>query len=303
MLSRLSEHGLRDRRGFTIMELLIAMVIVAIISAIVYSTFTSVLASTETTNIAAEQLYTQSFLTRHIQTNFTQAHPGWQPGAAYRPTSDPQNTVTQVMAESMFLFEGRDDGQEDSITFTASSPILGMSGLPGFLKQVTYEIIDGSEIEVPTGSPYAGFSTSGPVLRITEIPPMSYGDSLGAEAMSIDVERLQQDAEELGIATPTWTFPVGGMNILYFDGEEWVEDWDMALEERLPWALDFTFAWRPWGEEARASTSESADNEFRMVVTIPAGVGIRNAAPAYGRPAVVNATRNAGPTNMREDER
>ena len=209
----MSSHRRFDGRGFTIMELLIAMVIVAIISSIVYSTFTSVLASTETTNIAAEQLYTQSFLTRHIRTNFTQAHPGWQPGAAYRPLSDAQNTVTQVMPKSIFVFEGRDDGREDSITFTTSSLISGMSGLPGFLKLVTYEIVDGSDIEVPAGSPYAGFSASGPVLRIREVPLMSYGDGYGGETGRYQADERQRDAEEMGIATATWTFPVGGMDV------------------------------------------------------------------------------------------
>lgn len=292
MSNRISSHRRFDRRGFTIMELLIAMVIVAIISGIVYSTFTSVLASTETTNIAAEQLYTQSFLTRHIQSNFAQAHAGWQPGAVYRPVSDPQNTITQVMPESIFFFQGKDNGQEDSITFTTSAPISGMTGLPGFFKQVTYEIIDGSEIEMPASSPYYGFTASGPVLRVREVPLMSYGDSFGGQVMSDYANKLLQNAEELGVATPTWTFPVGGMNIRYFDGEEWVEEWDMALEERLPWALDFTFEWRPWGEEV-STASDDAENQFRMVVTIPAGAGIRNAAPAYGRPAIQNTNQNA----------
>ena len=281
------------QRGFTIIELLIAMVIVAIITMIVYSTFTTVLASTETTSIAAEQLYTQSFLTRHIRTNFAQANAGWQPGAAFRPVSDSGNLVTQVMPESLFMFEGEDNDFEDTITFTSSAPIFGSSGLPGFYKQVIYEIVDGSDLDIPATSPYSAFAVDGPVLRIQEIPLMSYGDEIGGEIMSKQSDKRLENAEELGITVPVWTFPIGGMDILYFDGEEWVEDWDMLAMERLPWALDFTFTWRPWGEE-ESFNADDEENQFRMVVTIPAGVGIRNAAPAYGRPDAPNTTAAGG---------
>lgn len=297
-----TSHTLR-RRGFTIIELLIAMVIVAIITMIVYSTFSSVIASTETADIAAEQLYTQTFLTRHLHSNTAQINSGWQPGAAYRPMSDANNPVVQVMPESLVLFQGIDNGVEDSITFTTTTGIAGLSGLPGYMKQVTYEIVDGSDIKIPASSPYAGAASKGPVLRVTEVPLMSYGDSLGGEVLADHVNKLQQNAEELGVATPVWTFPVGGMDIQYFNGEEWVKAWDMAVEERLPWALDITFEWRPWGQEISATPDENAENQFRMVVTIPAGAGIRNAAPAYGRPIDPSLPPSPGPGTVQQDRR
>lgn len=256
------------------------MSIVAVIAAIVFSTFVTVISSSETATDASDKLYTQTFLARHLQENLTQASSGWQAGAVYRPQSNAQEPVSQVMPESLYTFIGENNGTEGLLTFSTSTPLSGATGLPGYFKQVTYEIVDGSSVDVPLYVPGGGEKISGSILQVTEVPLMSYGDSLGGEVMSNYTDKLRRNAEDLEIAVPTWTFPVDGMEILYFDGEEWVDSWELEAEERLPWAIDVTFYWRPWGEVDK----DAEEDTFRMVVSIPGGAGIHNATPAYGRP-------------------
>lgn len=278
-----------SRNGFTIIELLIAMIISAIVSAMVYATFNSVIASTETATEASDKLYTQTFLTRHLNTHIAQASSGWQPGAVFRPYTDESSPTTTVMQEALVLFNGVDNGEEDRLSFTTSVPMFGASGYPGFMKQVTYAIVDGESIEMPDGSPYVGHQAEGPVLLVTEVPVMSYTDLQVSQTAEIRVEDLKDQLEELELTTPMWTFPVGAMEVRYHDGENWVNEWDLALEERLPWAIEVNLFWSPWGENR--SVSFEPDNQFQMVFTVPGGVGIENASPEYARPKVESIPR------------
>lgn len=272
--------------GFTIIELLIAMIIVSMVTGIVYSTFTSVLASTETATIASEQLYTQTFVTRHITQHASQASPGWQPGALYRPYSTPSTPVNQVMGNTLFSFVGVEDGEEDSLTFTTSVPMNGPGGLPGYFTQVKYALVEGDSIEMPDGSPYVGQAMEGPVLLVTEVPILSYDGINEGDLMADRVTAFKSHAESLEISTPLWVFPVQGLNIEYHDGEDWVDGWDLELKERLPWAIRMTILWRPWETDGVESREKDPDNQFELVVIVPGGVGILNATPAYGRPEV-----------------
>jgi len=277
------------QKGFTIIELLIAMIISGIVSAIVYATFSSVLESTETANLASEQLYTQSFLTRHLNNHVAQASSGWQPGAVFRPYSNDASPTTTVMPESLVLFEGLENGEEDSLSFTTTAPMFGVSGYPGFMKQVTYSIVDGESIEMPDGSPYAGHKAEGPVLLVTEVPVMSYNELQNGQSAEIRTQELKDYLEDLELSTPIWTFPVGAMEIRYYNGEDWVDSWDLTLEERLPWAIEVNLFWSPWGENR--SVSLEPDNQFTMIIAVPGGVGLENRSPEYARPLVESTPR------------
>lgn len=280
MLSKTLRNRPESSRGFTVIELLVASTILAIIAIIVYSTFATVLSSSETANDASDKLYTQTFLAKHLHENLTQAFSGWQAGAVFRPYSTAAEPISQVMPDALYTFIGENNGEEGALTFTSSAPLSGSSGLPGYFKQVTYEIVDGSDLEVPLRAANGGQPIDGPVLRVTEVPLMNYKNAIGGEVLSSYSDKLRQNVEDLEVAVPTWTFPVDGMEILFFDGEEWVDSWKQSEEERLPWAIDVTFYWRPWG----AVNQTDEEDTFRMVVSIPGGAGIRNATPAYGRP-------------------
>lgn len=281
-MKMLSDGHSDTRGGFTLIELMIAITILVVISGIVYASFSTVISATETATEASEQLYTQSFLTRHLTENITQAYAGWQAGAVYRPYSDQGSMITQVMPETIYAFIGTDNGTEDTLTFSTSTPLSGASGLPGFFKQVTYELVDAADADLPGLRSSSGEPVSGPVLRVTEVPLMSYQDSQGGRIMSDYFSALQENADRMEITTPVWVFPVDGMDIKYFDGEEWVDSWDSVIEERLPWGIEVEFIWRPWDDGSLQGDEE--EDTFRMVLSVPGGAGIRNATPAYGRP-------------------
>ena len=284
MSNSLRNHTRLARTGFTIIELLIAIIISAIVSAIVYSTFSSVLASTETAEVASEQLYTQSFLSRHLNTHVAQASSGWQPGAVFRPYTDASSPVATVMEESFMVFTGEDKGEEDSLSFITSAPMFGASGYPGYLKQVSYSIVDAESIDLPEGSPYALQEAEGSVLLVTEVPIMTYTNLTSVSDAERRIEELRDHVESLELATPIWTFPISAMDLRFHDGDSWVDDWDYESMERLPWAIEVNLYWSPWGENRTVSLEP--DSQFQLIVTVPGGVGVENAHPEYRRPVV-----------------
>ena len=60
----------------------------------------------------------------------------------------------------------------------------------------------------------------------------------------------------------------------------------MEEDERLPWAIDMVFFWNPWDDDRSGEISEEPDNQFRMIIAVPGGVGLINATPEYSRPVV-----------------
>ena len=79
------------------------------------------------------------------------------------------------------------------------------------------------------------------------------------------------------------------MNIQYFDGEEWVDDWDSITQGRLPWAVDIRINFARTADELEAERIQhydlEKDAEFQLVVPIPAGVGVTDMPPDYVRPS------------------
>jgi hypothetical protein len=64
------------------------------------------------------------------------------------------------------------------------------------------------------------------------------------------------------------------MDIQYFDGEDWIDEWDSVAEGRLPWAVHFrlNFA-RPEGEE-EVGFDAIDDPDMSLIVALPGGAGL-----------------------------
>jgi len=119
--------------GFTLLEILIAISIFAVIALILYRSFSTVLNSTERVRTEREQLRIADFLVTHFEKNISGAYLA-SPGAGMRTTA--------------FVGEDLDiDGRSaDILVFYTNAARMAGGALPGDTKRVTYslqEVADG----------------------------------------------------------------------------------------------------------------------------------------------------------------
>ena len=289
MNSNLHIHGpRRSEGGFTVLELLVAMTMLAIILAIVYETFTIVIQSTEDARLASFEIRTRQFLSQSFKNNLAQATEGWSPGAAYRVSSMTEGEGSgQVVVERgvmRYLFEGT----EDSLTFVSSAPLAGNSGLPGLVKLVVYEVTDAptdEDLMVEFGVEPAM------TLQVTESPLAvaitGFGGGLNFNALTRD--RITQAAETSGMDSTGWDIPIDSISFQYFDGNDWQDTWDSQDMGRLPWAVDVRINF-PASPDAPVDFDRDPLEapDLRLVLIVPIGAGIRDEPPDYVRPEESN---------------
>jgi prepilin-type N-terminal cleavage/methylation domain-containing protein len=284
----------RGKSGFTLIEIMVAVALFAVITGIVYSSFFSVVESTEDTRLKAEELRLREFLTYTITNNLAQAYGDWRPGAAlHEMASDVRNEADTRIADAMseegstsrYWMEGVDGtgpyGPADTLTFTSSAPLTGGMALPGFMKQVTLEIQQGeSDEELKFGGEGPDAEPPRLTLEMTETPSLEGPDAMDTLAGrgGIDKRDAEDLVDDVGFDAPGWSVPIRTLDIQYFDGEEWVDDWDSFEEGRLPWSIHFRINFARPIDEIKALQSEGIDfiedPDFQMIVTIPAGMGI-----------------------------
>jgi type II secretory pathway component PulJ len=73
------------------------------------------------------------------------------------------------------------------------------------------------------------------------------------ETTTLDTDELQEMLEELlsssitqemqeELGTSTLVDYVGGLNIRYFDGEDWIDEWDIEEQSGIPFAIELTLS-------------------------------------------------------------
>jgi len=114
------------------------------------------------------------------------------------------------------------------------------------------------------------------VMRVTETP-LSAGN---VQELTAEDGYFKADSN---YEAPSWTAPVQTLDIEYFDGEEWVEEWDSEVYRRMPWCVRFRINfWRTEEErqqEQRDGINMRDDPDFELVVPIPAGLGVLEEQP------------------------
>lgn len=294
------------RGGFTLIELLLAMTILTVIMGIVYGSFSTVMQATEDVRVAAEELRLREFLTRSLERNLQQCYPDWRPGAAalepnlfgnvegLEDTQQDRESLTGDEDEIIvrYWLQGKDadgpGGPADSITYSSSAPLMGHTALPGIFKQVTIEVQSEGESDGADAFAASGEAAIRNTLVLTETPVIEgVTENNGDATNEINGFKAAEDmADAVEFGSPGWRVPVQSMNIQYFDGEEWVDEWDSLSTLRLPWSVWFkiNFA-RPQEEregESYAGIDPLEDPDFELVVTLPGGAGINTEPPTYG---------------------
>jgi len=246
--------------GFTLIELMLAIAILVVVVSMVYASFSSVTTTMGVSRVNSEELRLRQFLQRSFQNNFASVYadqglglPGYQ---------------------FIGLNEDSADGPVDSIRFASSASMMGGLALPGDLKEVRYEVLG---VEGRIGDFSLQDDTdedTGPQLRATETP-LAVANLMAAAG---EVDDPARDAEnDLGFDAPTWTVPIRTFDVRYFDGGDWVDEWDTEVVGRVPWSVHIKINFARTDEQIELEQDENIDIEedpdFEMVISLPAGMG------------------------------
>jgi hypothetical protein len=140
-------------------------------------------------------------------------------------------------------------------------------GLPGDVKEVRYEIFGADEFEGLSDDEEDASQT---YLQTTETP------LLAGNIQGLDEDIGGFIAPE-GFESPTWTVPIRTMDIQYFTGEEWVDEWDSLVTGRMPWCIHIRLNFAKTEEQLEAEESEGYDPfddpDLEIAIPIPAGLG------------------------------
>jgi prepilin-type N-terminal cleavage/methylation domain-containing protein len=269
-------EALRARSGFTLLEVLLAVGILAIVVSIIYTTFSGVITTMGASRVMSEELRLRQFLERSFQVNFS---------SVYLDRGDGQPGY-----EFIGISEDSRGGPADAIRFVSASSLMGGLSLPGDLKEVRYEVLgaEGLANDFSLRDETAG-DVEGPQLQATETPltiaklALAAGDpaatQLGqtAESAVRQSARASTPAVDIDYDAPTWTVPIRTFDVQYFDGTQWVEEWDSTAYGRLPWSVqirvNFARTEAQIEQEEKDRIDPEEDPDFEMVIALPMGVG------------------------------
>jgi prepilin-type N-terminal cleavage/methylation domain-containing protein len=252
--------------GFTMLEVLVAVTILAMICAIVYASFVSVADTSEVARQAAADLRFQQYIYNSFSDNMSSIY------------TDPP------CLQPTYALLGEDEsgpfGSADSITFCTSQAMPGAYALPGVLRQVRYELVPENEeaagrMDMLTID--SAFQAPGArmMLQITETPLAPKEDD---EELSIDDSLMADQARVRQI-------PVHSLGILYYDGyeEAWVEDWDSVELKRMPWAIEVHVNLARTEDQLQALYAQGVDlvesPDILLQFPVPVGAGVLSQFP------------------------
>ena len=265
---QLNNRNLAHLSGFTLLELLISVTILAVIVGIVYTTFSSITTTVGMARDSADRLRFKQIVWRNFSANL-------------------QGVYTDsgcIQPEYQFLGESSDGayGAADTLRFATSLPIPGPASLPGVSKWVTYELMDRSEVSetIAASLPYDE-SRPGGILVIREEPLQLQSDDFVAS-----VSDAQWDIYERAI-------PVASMDIQYYDGisKEWKESWDSMEERRLPggvWVrINFPRSEEEQTEDYRNGINPEEDPDLEVMMAFPLGRNVEYPFPDFNHLRIV----------------
>ena len=208
------------RRGFTLLEVLVAMSILIVIVAVVYASFASVTDTISVARVRTEEMRLRQFLERSIRTNLTSVY------------SD------RSFEQQVFQFVGTNDentvGPRDTLRFVSTNALMGGLALPGDFKEVRYEIYGGEEGRLQIGADKkkqqefqnADAEPDQAKLEAMETPLLaSNAQAVDAETGNIDLTQTDTKNQDMPVfEAPSWSVPVRTVDFTYYDGTDWVEE-------------------------------------------------------------------------------
>ncbi|MDZ4859481.1 MAG: prepilin-type N-terminal cleavage/methylation domain-containing protein [Candidatus Hydrogenedentes bacterium] len=262
------------RRGFTLLEVLIAISILVVLVAVVYATFASVTDSMSVSRVRTEEMRLRQFLERSFRSNLSSVY------------------VDGSYEQEAFQFIGLNDenteGPRDSLRFVSTNALMGGMALPGDFKEVRYEVLGGEEgrlgedfqIEDEPRLEEVDLMPDQAKLEATETPVMASNAQAVDETGNLDTSQdLTQNPEQTMYEAPSWSVPIRTLDFLYWDGQEWIEEWDSQSQGRLPWCVHVRINFARTDEEIQREREENIDIEenpdFECVISIPIAMGLQ----------------------------
>lgn len=261
------------RRGFTLLEVLVAMTILVLIVAVVYASFASVTDTISVARVRTEEMRLRQFLERSLRTNLTSVY------------------VDRRFEQQVFQFIGTNDenttGPRDSLRFVSTNQLMGGFALPGDFKEVRFEVFGGEEGRVQLGvdrERIAEYELTDETpdqakLEATETPLLaSNAQAVDAETGNIDVTQTNTTNPDIPVyQAPSWSVPIRTFDVTYYDGTQWVEEWDSQLLGSLPWCVRVRINFARTDQEIQAEIEQNIDivenPDFELVVPIPLSLG------------------------------
>ena len=265
----------RTCSGFTLIEVLFAISLAAVVVAIIYESFAAVTDATALARQSAEELRIRQFLTRSFESSFSTVY------------------VDPAYYNEQFAFiSGTETGggsTMDSVEFCSSAPLMGGMAPPGFYKRVHYGAATSDTSDLTLGSKEAasleGLARSTQIFEATET--LIDMTAPRPDQSGFSKEKAKEDtAAAFGLdeASPAWTAPIAALDFSFFDGEEWVEEWDSIQMQRMPWCVRVRLNFARTEEQEAAGdngTDVTEDPDFEMYIPIPIGMGVWTTADQW----------------------
>jgi prepilin-type N-terminal cleavage/methylation domain-containing protein len=204
MRGRIAHNG---ARGFTLVEILVAVTILTMIFSIVFGTFFYTVENAEERQEQAALYYRAGFILNNISQSV---------GSAYVPYAGSYADYREEGEDERSIFQGKDDSIEDlkadSLHVFTTNPRFGSRDMPGAVSYVSYSVglVDDFDLD------QAFRDENNPlVLKCSSKPLMLEGDEYVSE----------------------WTLNIRSFDLQYFDGSGWLEEWTYEDQGILPRAV------------------------------------------------------------------
>jgi len=273
-VERRTSNASLTRAGFTLLEILIAISVLVVITGIVYESLEAVTNATETAREQDTELRVRDFLLRNFSSSISTIYvdPGFLNGQCQ-------------------LIGKKGTSGIDSLEFCSSAPVMGGASEPGLLKRVQYgEAEDASDAKQGSLAPDSGegdfpmFEAKERLIR-EPMETMILASSGALERQLRSVMSSEDLIEAPDQITPVWTLPVSAVSFLYFDGQDWVEEWDSTSMMRMPWCIRIRVNFVPSPDEDSNSGSRTLTPEdeggFQMYVPVPIATGVHTDAATW----------------------
>jgi len=198
------------RGGFTLLEVLVAITLLAMISSIVFGTFFYTINNAEQLEKRALLSHTAGFILEAISRSISSTYVPYVGTYAFEDT---QQSVFVGM-ESLLK-----DVEADSLSAFTMNPRFG-GGMPGGeISYVQYVVEEADDVH---NAPEWVEDENNPLILICNVEPLL---------------ALSDDLDDMDAQSRFWMLNINSLNFEYFDGSKWLEEWDFETQGILPGAV------------------------------------------------------------------